>query len=58
MYPSSAPVAQDVIELPILLPEWQLAALEAAARERNMTVGQLVRRLFNEMFAAARPSRP
>ena len=45
----------DVIELPILLPEWQLNALEAAARERGMTIGQLLRRLFSDLFAEKRP---
>ena len=39
----------DVIELPILLPEWQVNALEVAARERGMTIGQLLRRLFSDL---------
>ena len=37
-------------ELPLLLPEWQVFALEDAARNRGMTVGQLVRRLFADLF--------
>ena len=45
----------DVIELPILLPEWQVTALEAAAHERGMTIGQLLRRLFADLFADQRP---
>lgn len=45
----------DVIELPILLPEWQVNALEVAARERGMTIGQLLRRLFSDLFAEKRP---
>lgn len=45
------PVADDdVVELPVLLPEWQVAALETAARDRGMTIGQLLRKLFTEMF--------
>jgi hypothetical protein len=40
----------DVIELPILLPEWQVIALEEAARVRGMTVGQLLRKLFADLF--------
>jgi hypothetical protein len=42
--------SDDVVELPLLLPEWQVLALEEAARDRNMTVGQLVRRLFADLF--------
>jgi len=34
----------EIVELPILLPEWQVTALELAAQQRGMTVGQLVRR--------------
>ena len=45
----------DVIELPILLPEWQVNALEAAARERGMTIGQLLRKLFSDLFPDQRP---
>jgi len=40
----------DVVELPILLPEWQVTALERAAHERGMTIGQLLRRLFSDLF--------
>jgi hypothetical protein len=42
--------SDDVVELPLLLPEWQVYALEEAARSRGMTVGQLVRRLFADLF--------
>ncbi len=42
--------SDDVVELPLLLPEWQVFALEEAARTRGMTVGQLVRRLFADLF--------
>ncbi len=52
---SPASVDYDVIELPILLPEWQVNALEAAAYERGMTIGQLLRRTFADMFAQQRP---
>lgn len=43
-------LSDDVVELPLLLPEWQVAALEEAARDRGMTVGQLVRKLFADLF--------
>lgn len=48
--PLGPPSADDVIELPVLLPEWQVAALEEAARDRGMTVGQLLRKLFADLF--------
>lgn len=51
--PASA--QDDVIELPILLPEWQVTALESAARERNMTIGQFLRKHFADLFADRRP---
>lgn len=38
----------DVAEISLLLPGWQLAALESAARERGLTSGQMVRRLIRD----------
>ena len=43
----------EIVELPILLPEWQVTALELAAQQRGMTIGQLVRRLFADLFPPA-----
>jgi len=40
----------DVVELPLLLPEWQVIALESVANERGMTIGQLLRRLISDML--------
>src|SRR5262245_62818051 len=40
----------DVAEISLLLPGWQLAALEDAARSRGLTSGQLVRRLLREFI--------
>jgi hypothetical protein len=34
----------------LLLPEWQVFTLEEAARDRGMTVAQLVRRLLADLF--------
>jgi hypothetical protein len=39
---------QEVVELPLLLPKWQAVELEAAARQRGMTMGQLLRRVIRE----------
>ncbi len=43
---------QEVVELPLLLPRWQAMELEAAARRRGMTTGQMIRRVIGEMLAA------
>jgi hypothetical protein len=34
------------------LPLWQAVELEAAARRRGMTTGQMLRRVIGEMLAA------
>lgn len=44
----------DVVELPLLLPRWQVDALEEAANERGMTTGQMIRRVISDLF---RPQR-
>jgi hypothetical protein len=42
---------QEVVELPLLLPRWQAVELEAAARRRGMTTGQMLRRVIGEVLA-------
>ncbi len=41
---------QEVVELPLLLPKWQAVELEAAARQRGMTMGQLLRRVIRQVL--------
>lgn len=43
---------QEVVELPLLLPRWQAMELEAVARRRGMTTGQMIRRVIGELLAA------
>jgi hypothetical protein len=43
---------QEVVEFPLLLPLWQALELEAVARRRGMTTGQMIRRTLGEMLAA------
>jgi hypothetical protein len=43
---------QEVVEFPLLLPLWQVVELEAAARRRGMTTGQMIRRVLGEMLAS------
>ncbi|MGL6096487.1 MAG: hypothetical protein ACRC7O_11905 [Fimbriiglobus sp.] len=40
----------EVVELPLLLPRWQAAVLEEAARTRGMTTGQMLRRVIADLF--------
>jgi len=42
---------QEVVELPLLLPRWQAMELEAAARERGMTTGQMLRRVIRQALS-------
>ncbi|MCU0705850.1 MAG: ribbon-helix-helix domain-containing protein [Fimbriiglobus sp.] len=48
--PSFQLPSDDVVEMLLLLPEWQVFTLEEAARDRGMTVAQLVRRLLADLF--------
>lgn len=41
----------EVVELQLLLPRWQAAALEQAAQSRGMTTGQILRRVISDLFA-------
>lgn len=54
----AASAEQEVVELPLLLPRWQALELEAAARRRGMTTGQMIRRVIGEMLAAQSASTP
>ncbi|MGL4420154.1 MAG: hypothetical protein ACRCZF_05790, partial [Gemmataceae bacterium] len=46
---------QEVVEMPLLLPRWQASALEAAARRRGMTTGQMLRRVITDLFGPGNP---
>jgi hypothetical protein len=43
--------AGEVVEIPLLLPDWQVCALEAAARRRGLTAGEMVRSLVREFLS-------
>ena len=53
-YSPGSPARSDheVVELMLLLPRWQADALEAAARARGMTTGQILRRVIGDLFPA------
>ena len=45
-----APYDSEVVELQLLLSRTQAEALEAAAHARNMTAGQILRRVITDLF--------
>jgi hypothetical protein len=50
--PSGRPTSPDVdvVEVPLLLPGWQVAALEAAARREGRTLAEMARRLIRDFL--------
>lgn len=45
--PEMTPIDKDVVELAILLPRWQAAALENAAHQQGISTAQMLRKLIN-----------
>ncbi len=41
----------EVVEIPLLLPFWQVSALEQAAHQRGMTAAEMVRGLLRDFIA-------
>jgi hypothetical protein len=53
------PVAEaDVVEVPLLLPGWQVTALERAAHQRGLTAAAMVRSLLRDFIAHGVPAPP
>ena len=46
----------ELVELALVLPRWQIDALATAARRRGLTAGQILRRLIGAYCADARPA--
>jgi hypothetical protein len=42
--------AGEVVEISLLMPDWQVCALEAAAHRRGLTAGEMVRSLVREFL--------
>lgn len=40
----------DILELSVLLPRWQVYALDDLAQSRGMNVGQMMRRLIGNLL--------
>jgi len=48
--PCTPLIEGDVIELPLLLPGWQVAKLETVAHQRGMTAAAMVRHLLGDFL--------
>jgi hypothetical protein len=45
----------DVVEVPLLLPTWQVSALEREAHQRGLTAATMVRHIIRDFIAAVVP---
>jgi hypothetical protein len=54
--PSATPDNDELVELALVLPRWQIEALAAAARGRGLTAGQAIRRLIRGYCAQNSPT--
>jgi hypothetical protein len=41
----------EIVEVSLLLPKWQIDAMENAAHQRGMNLGQMLRRMIGATFA-------
>jgi hypothetical protein len=41
---------RDVVEIPLLLPSWQVEALASAAQDRGVTAGEMMRNLLTDFI--------
>lgn len=48
---------EDVVEIPLLLPLWQMSALEKAAYLRGMTAAEMLRQAIGELIASPESER-
>lgn len=47
---SAPPIEGDVVELPLLLPGWQMSKLETVAHQYGMTTAVMVRHLLRDFL--------
>ena len=48
----------EVVEVPLLLPGWQVSALERAAYHRGLTAGEMVRSVLQDFITRLPASGP
>ncbi len=42
---------EDVVEIPLLLPNWQAEALECVAHQQGLTAGEMIRHMILDFLA-------
>ena len=47
----------EIVEVSLLLPRWQIQAMDTAARQRGMNLAQMLRRMIGATFAPQPPIR-
>ena len=52
--PSTPPLEGEVVELPLLLPGWQMSKLEKVAHQHGMTTAAMVRHLLRDFLTVSR----
>ncbi len=52
--PDDVAADANVVEVPLLLPGWQVAALEAAAQREGRTFAEMARRLIRDFLRRPR----
>ena len=45
------PGESEIVEVSLLLPRWQIQAMESVAHQRGMNLGQMLRRMIGATFA-------
>jgi hypothetical protein len=55
---ADALASPDVVEIPLLIPGWQMDALETAAHARGQTAGEMVRNLLRDFISGLPTARP
>lgn len=51
--PCTPSLSGDVVELPLLLPGWQVTKLESVAHQRGLTAAAMVRYLLRDFLTIA-----
>jgi hypothetical protein len=46
----SSEMGEEVVEVPLLLPGWQISALEKEAHDRGLTAGEMVRVVLRDFI--------
>jgi hypothetical protein len=47
---SHCPAGEDVVEFPLLLPSWQVDALESVAHQQGLTAAEMLRRVLSDFL--------